>query len=59
MLRALHLCRRMAVKGIERIQNPKLWVKYSLRRDEVANMRSGDPNEMMLFHGADQHTLQV
>ncbi len=49
----------MQVKGIERIQNPKLWAKYVLRRQEVSDARGGDPNEMKLFHGADRLTLQV
>ena len=47
------------VRGIERIQNPKLWAKYSLRRAEVSESRAGDPNELMLFHGADRDTLKV
>ena len=52
-------CRRNMVRGIERIQNAKLWAKYSLRRAEVSEARAGNPNEMMLFHGADRDTLKV
>lgn len=47
------------VRGVERIQNAKLWAKYSLRRAEVSEARAGNPNEMMLFHGADRDTLKV
>ena len=47
------------VRGVERIQNAKLWAKYSLRRQEVSDLRGGNPNEMMLFHGADRTTLLV
>ncbi|KAK9819125.1 hypothetical protein WJX74_005594 [Apatococcus lobatus] len=50
---------RSMVRGIERIQNAKLWAKYSLRRAEVSEARAGNPNEMMLFHGADRDTLRI
>ena len=52
-------CRRNMVRGIERIQNAKLWAKYSMRRAEVSEARASNPNEMMLFHGADRDTLKV
>lgn len=37
---------------IQKVQNRKLWEKYSHRRYEVAEENSNQGNERMLFHGS-------
>ena len=39
-------------KQIQKIQNKKLWERYSHRRHEVADENSNQCNERMLFHGS-------
>ena len=38
--------------SLQRIQNYTLWPFYALTRKAIADKNKGDPNEMMLFHGA-------
>lgn len=37
---------------IQKVQNRKLWERYSHRRQEVAEENNNVPNERMLFHGS-------
>lgn len=37
---------------IQKVQNRKLWERYSHRRVEVAEENGNVPNERMLFHGS-------
>ncbi|KAK9832573.1 hypothetical protein WJX84_000851, partial [Apatococcus fuscideae] len=52
--------RRHTVKRIERVQNPRLWRRFALRRKELRDEHGheGD-NESLLFHGADKSTLEA
>ncbi|XP_049764090.1 poly [ADP-ribose] polymerase tankyrase isoform X3 [Schistocerca cancellata] len=44
-------CRYNIVR-IQKVQNRKLWERYSHRRQEVAEENVNQPNERMLFHGS-------
>eukprot|EP00884_Botryococcus_braunii_P017042 jgi/Botrbrau1/4020/Bobra.0016s0029.2 len=48
---------RVRVTHVERIQNAKLWRRYALKREEIADDFGGHPNEMWLFHGAHEDVL--
>jgi tankyrase len=37
---------------IQKVQNRKLWERYSHRRQEVSEENSNQANERMLFHGS-------
>ena len=42
---------RIKVKGISRVQTPRLWEAYCMRRAMIAADNEGDPNEACLWHG--------
>ncbi|KAK9871342.1 hypothetical protein WA026_011608 [Henosepilachna vigintioctopunctata] len=43
---------RYNIVRIQKVQNKKLWERYSHRRQEVAEENSNQSNERMLFHGS-------
>jgi len=43
---------RYNIVRIQKVQNRKLWERYSHRRHEVAEENGNQPNERMLFHGS-------
>lgn len=48
--------KRYRVIRIQRYQNKSLWRRYAARRHAVAEENSGNPNELLLFHGTDNLT---
>ena len=40
------------IHRIERIQNPRLWNYYGLKREEISAKNGGNPNERWMFHGS-------
>lgn len=40
------------ILNVTRIQNKRLWERYWMRRRDVADTNSDDPNEKLLFHGS-------
>jgi hypothetical protein len=42
---------RLEVTGVSRVQSPRVWEKYCMRRAIVAAENGGDPNEVQLWHG--------
>lgn len=48
------------MKRIERVQNPILWRRFALRRQELQDKHGPEgANESLLFHGADKATLEA
>ncbi|XP_024083143.1 tankyrase isoform X2 [Cimex lectularius] len=43
---------RYNIIRVQKVQNRKLWEKYTHRRNEVAEENSNSSNERMLFHGS-------
>ena len=48
---------RLVVTGVERVQAPRIWERYALRRAMIAQDRKGDANEMWLWHGTQSLNL--
>ncbi|KAL7530660.1 hypothetical protein ACHAWF_003465 [Thalassiosira exigua] len=42
---------RISVRRVWRVQEPKLWEAYCMRRAIIAAENDGDPNEKLLWHG--------
>ena len=42
---------KIKVLGVSRVQAPRLWEAYSMRRALIAADNDGDPNENLLWHG--------
>ncbi|CAG5098084.1 Oidioi.mRNA.OKI2018_I69.XSR.g15365.t1.cds [Oikopleura dioica] len=38
--------------SIQKVKNPRLWIRYERRKDEVKEENYGSANERMLFHGS-------
>ena len=48
---------KIKVLGISRVQSPKLWEAYCMRRAIICSENDGDANEAMLWHGTQKTKL--
>ncbi len=49
----------LSIHTIERVQNPRLYQSYMLRKQKMDHCNEGTDNERRLFHGANQRSMQA